>query len=416
MIVEVGYGNGTQQCEVPDQNLMGILAANDVDISLTGSAEVERALREPIESAPLSQVIKPGETVAIITSDITRPMPTPEVLPAVLDELYRGGIRPQDITLVFGLGSHRTQTEEEQRHLAGERGWNEIRCIDSSTEEFVNLGTTAAGTPVEVNSTVARADRVICMGNIEYHYFAGYSGGVKAIMPGVSTSSAIANNHTMIVDARSCAGNLEDNPVRRDIEEAGAIVGCDFIINVVLDEDKRIIRAFAGNPVTAHRQGCAFLDTLYRIDIPHRADIVIDSQGGAPKDLNLYQTQKALDNAKYAVRKGGVIILVGRCNEGLGNATFQAWMHEAKTPADVLEHLQAAFALGGHKAAAVAKIQLMTDVYLVSDLPEDLARDCFFTPFPTLEEAYAAAVAKMGEKASVLVMPHGGSTVPHALA
>ena len=403
MRISVGYGEGTQECEIPEANLLGVLKANDVSLGLAGTAEVERALHEPIESPRLREVVRPGETVAIITSDITRPMPTPQVLPAVLDELHAGGVRDEDISLVFGLGSHRAQTPEERQNLAG-AAWGRIRCLDSSSEEFVSLGTTAAGTPIDVNRTVAEADRVLCLGNIEYHYFAGYSGGVKAIMPGVSTSSAIANNHAMIADERSCAGNLDTNPVRIDIEEAGAAVGCDFIVNVVLDEDKRIVGAFAGHPIAAHRAGCAFLDSLYRVDIPKRADIVIDSQGGAPKDLNLYQTQKALDNAKYAVREGGVIILVGRCNEGLGNAAFERWMHEAASPADVVARLHTAFELGGHKAAAVAKIQQMASVYLVSDLNPALARDCFFTPFPTLQAAWEAALAKTGPQASVLVM------------
>jgi len=193
------------------------------------------------------------------------------------------------------------------------------------------------------------------------------------------------------------------------------MVGTDFIVNVVLDEEKCIVKSFAGDAVQAHRAACKHLDSMYRISIPERADIVIDSQGGAPKDLNLYQTQKALDNAKYAVREGGVVILVGRCQEGVGNATCEAWMHEADSPQDIIDRLQSEFQLGGHKAAAIAKVQMLADIYLVSEMNPELARDCFFTPFTSLEEAYAAARAKLGEDASVLVMPHGGSTVPQVL-
>ena len=177
---------------------------------------------------------------------------------------------------------------------------------------------------MDIFTPVARADRRICLGNIEYHYFAGYSGGAKAIMPGVSTRAAIQANHSRMVEETSRAGLLEGNNLRADIEEAGAVCGIDFILNVVLDEHKEIIKAVAGDVTAAHRAGCAFLDTLYLKKIPRRADIIVVSQGGAPKDLNLYQTQKALDNAKHAVRRGGTVILVGSCKEGLGEDTALA--------------------------------------------------------------------------------------------
>ena len=218
MNIEVGYGAGTQSVQIAERNLMGILAANSVPVDFTGAEEVQRALREPIDSPRLRDIVQPGEAVAIITSDITRPMPTSEVLPYVLEELQAAGVVDEAITLVFGLGSHRQHTLEEQRRLAGEEVYSRIRCIDSSADELVSMGVTAAGTPVDVCATVARADRRICLGNIEYHYFAGYSGGMKAIMPGVSTAAAIANNHSLMTDPRACAGNLDSNPVRVDIE------------------------------------------------------------------------------------------------------------------------------------------------------------------------------------------------------
>ena len=412
MFIEVGFGSGTQSVEVPDGNLMGVLAPNRVEHDLTGVDEVIRALENPIGTPRLRNIVRPGERIAVVTSDITRPFPTYAVMPALLDELYATGVDPADITLVFALGSHRFHTEEERRHLAGERAWREIRCIDGDPSSCVHVAKTKAGTPVDIVDVVADADRRICLGNIEYHYFAGYSGGAKALMPGVSTREAIQANHTKMVDPRSCAGNLDDNPVRQDIEEAAAMVGCDFLLNVVLDERKRIVKAVAGDLVRAHREGCRFLDSLYRVEVPRRADVVIVSQGGAPKDLNLYQTQKALDNAKHVVAEGGVVVLVGSCAEGLGNKTFEDWMTRAKRPRDLVDWVQADFKLGGHKAAAIAMVMEHADVYLVSDLDPGLASDLFFTPFSTLSDAYAAAMEKMGPDASVLVMPYGGSTLP----
>lgn len=405
-------GERTQTVGVPEKNLLGILEPNEVQVDLAGEAAVRQALAEPIGTPRLRDIIHPGEKIAIVTSDITRPMPTWTVMPALLDELYDAGAAPEDITLVFALGSHRGHTEAEKAHLAGERAWREITCVDLNVEDCVHIGTTSRGTPVDIDRRVAEADRRICLGNIEYHYFAGYSGGAKAIMPGVSTRAAIQANHSRMVESAACAGHLKGNPVREDIEEAAAMVGVDFILNVVLDAHKAIIRAVAGDITAAHRAGCAFLDTLYRKELPRRADIVLVSQGGAPKDLNLYQTQKALDNAKHAVKPGGVIVLMGSCKEGLGEKTFEEWITSAPTAHSLIERIQREFRLGGHKAAAIAMVLENADIYLVSDLPDELVRKLFMVPYHTVEEAYAAAAAKCGPDAAVLAMPYGGSTLP----
>lgn len=412
MKLEFGFGKGIQTVELPEDNLMGVLTANTVEYDLTGEDEVERALAEPIGAPKLEEVVKPGEKIAIVTSDITRPCPTWQIMPALLRHLYAAGVKREDITLVFALGSHRHHTPEEMQHLAGDLAYNEITCVDSNPDDCINLGVTKSGTPVDITRVVAEADRCICLANIEYHYFAGYSGGAKSIMPGVSNRAAIQSNHSMMVRPEAHAGRLAGNPIREDIEEAAAICGIDYIVNVVLDEHKQIIKAVAGDVTAAHRAGCAFLDTLYRKEIAKKADIVLVSQGGAPKDLNLYQTQKALDNAKHAVRDGGVIVLIGSCKEGLGEKTFQQWIEEATCPKDLIDRVQADFKLGGHKAAAIAMVLENADVYLVSEMPEELTKKCFLTPFSSAQQALDAAFAKLGQDASVLAMPYGGSTLP----
>ena len=414
--IELGIGKTTQNVEIPDKNLLQVLTPNPVEHDLGGEAEVRRALANPIGSPRLRDIVKPGEKIAIITSDITRPMPTWVVMPPLLEELYAAGVNKEDITLVFALGSHRKHTREEQIHLAGEKAIEEIRCVDGDLSDVVHVGVTPHGTPVDIVRVVAEADRRICLGNIEYHYFAGYSGGAKAIMPGVSTREAIQANHTMMVLDEACAGNITTNPLRKDIEDAAAMVGIDFILNVVLDEHKKIVRAVAGDSVKAHREGCAFLDTLYQVKIPKRADIVIVSQGGAPKDLNLYQTQKALDNSKHAIADGGIIILVGSCKEGLGEKTFEQWLTEAKKPQDLIDRVKADFKLGGHKAAAIAMVMARAKIFLVSDMEPDFVRSLFMEPYATVQEAFDAALKEKGEDASVIVMPYGGSTLPRCEA
>lgn len=178
---------------------------------------------------------------------------------------------------MLALGSHRRHTPEEVIRLVGRECYETVRCIDSDAADCIHLGDTAHGTPVDITRAVAEADFRICLGNIEFHYFAGYSGGAKAIMPGVSMPLAIQANHRLMVSPLACAGRLDGNPVREDLEKAAAICGVDFIVNVVLDEHKQIVYAVAGDVTLAHRAGCAYLDRMYRCPIPEKADIVLVS-------------------------------------------------------------------------------------------------------------------------------------------
>ena len=413
MKLEFGYGNGIQTVEVPEKNLLAVLESNPVAHERRGEEAVRWALAHSIGAPLLREKVKPGQKIAIVTSDISRPLPSYDVLPAVLDELYAGGVKPEDITVVLALGSHRKHTEEEKRKLVGDRCYGEVKCVDSDVNDCVHMGVTSAGTPVDITRAVAEADVRVCLGNIEFHYFAGYSGGAKAIMPGVSTPAAIQQNHRMMVSADACAGKLEGNPVRADIEEAGEICGIDYIVNVVLDEHKHIVYAVAGDVTKAHRVGCAYLDKMYRKKLPQQADIVLVSQGGAPKDANLYQVQKALDNAKHAVRDGGTIILIGACVEGLGSKTFERWLTTAPSAHSMVEEIGRNFELGGHKAAAIGMVLDRANIDLVSEMDHDFVRSIFLNPQPTAQTALDAAMEKYGPNASVIAMPYGGATLPY---
>lgn len=413
MQLEFGYGNGVQTVELPQENLLGVLHAAPIEHERRGPDAVSWALAHPIGSAPLHQLARPGQRITIVTSDITRPLPSYQILPGVLDELYRAGVRPEDITVVLALGSHRKHTPEEVIRLVGRECYETVRCVDSDAAGCIHLGDTAHGTPVDITRAVAEADFRICLANIEFHYFAGYSGGAKAIMPGVSTPLAIQANHRLMVSPLACAGRLDGNPVREDLEEAAAICGVDFIVNVVLDEHKQIVYAVAGDVTRAHRAGCAYLDRMYRCPIPEKADIVLVSQGGAPKDANLYQTQKALDNAKHAVKDGGTIILIGACPEGLGSKTFSDWLLAAPTAHSMVERISHDFQLGGHKAAAIAMVLEKASIDLISEMDDDFIRRIFLEPKPSAQAALDAAFRKYGPSATVLAMPHGGATLPY---
>lgn len=412
MYFKYGFGKGFKEFEINDDNILMEMRQNEISTGLTGEDAVRSALKNPIGSKMLHEIVKPGEKIVIITSDITRPMPSKTVLPSVLEELVKAGADYQDITVVFALGSHRKHSDEEKKYLVGEDVCSKVKCIDSDPDDCVRMGVTSRGTPVDIFTAVAKADRRICLGNIEYHYFAGYSGGAKAIMPGVSTREAIQANHSRMVKNEARAGAIDDNPVRLDIEEVVKYVPIDFIVNVILDEKKNIIKAVAGHHIHAHREGCSFLDSLYKVQIPARADIVITTPGGYPKDINLYQAQKALDNAKHAVRDGGVVILVAACTEGFGEETFERWIRGSKTPDKMIGDIQANFELGGHKAAAIALVRKKAKIFIVSKMDKQLARKIFMEPFDEVSEALIRAFEELGQDAKVLLMPYGGSTLP----
>jgi len=227
----------------------------------------------------------------------------------------------------------------------------------------------------------------------------------------VCSVQTIRSNHALMVDSKARAGNIEDNPVRLDLEEGAAMAGVDFMLNVVLDSAKNILVAAAGNPTTAHRWACRVVDAVSMTPIHKLADIVIVGAGGYPKDINMYQAQKALDNAAVAVKPGGQIIWVAQCPEGLGNKTFEQWM-VGSSPAQILARIQQDFVLGGHKAAAIAGVLQKAAILLVSDLPDELVRGCSMEPYANIEAAFQAALKRAGHAPSITVIPEGAAVLP----
>ena len=371
-------------------------------------AEIRRALAEPIGAPRLSELAATARKAAIVVSDVTRPCPSYRFLPALLEEL--APLAPEDVSVLFALGGHRAHTPEEQRQLVGEEVAAQRRPPRSTStpRAACRWASPAAARASRCSSPTSSADLRICTGNIEYHYFAGFSGGAKAVVPGLCSYAAIRDNHSMMLAPTARAGIIAGNPVREDIDEAGALIGVDFIFNVLLDEEKRIIRAVAGHYLEAHRAGAEVYDRRCDLRVPVAADVVIASPGGTPKDINLYQAQKTLDNVGGAVRDGGVIVLVARCREGFGQTTFEEWMTGMGTPQVLIDRIQREFVLGGHKAAAVAGLLARADVYLVSEFPDDVVRSMCMTPFASVDAAVAAALEpRRVADARCLVVPHG---------
>jgi len=365
--------------------------------------EILQALRNPCQSLPLRESAHPGDKIAIIVSDISRPSPSYLLLPPILEELAAAGCTDDNIIIVFALGIHRKMTPEEMAKAIGSEVCAHYKTVQP--DDFVLLGHSSYGTPFEIAREVVEADFVILTGNLEFHYFAGYSGGYKAIMPGVSTRAAIQNNHKMMLDPASAIGVADGNPVRMDIEECRKYFPRTFMLNVLLDSQKKILAAVAGDPIAAHRQGAILLDRYYKIPVEEAADTVIVSAGGFPKDINLYQAQKALDNASHVVKKGGRIVLVGELSEGFGEDIFEEWLVNAPDPPSLLQKIREQFILGGHKAAAIAKVLGYADIYLLSQMDADLVRKIFFIPISQIEEA-------VPQEGSIYIIPYGNQTLP----
>ncbi len=416
MKLEIPYGDGALEAVLPDGLAVTVVGPGcglgeeapppAAPSAEDEQAEVRRALAAPIGAPRLSELAAHARKAAIVVSDVTRPCPTYRFLPALLDEL--APLKPEDVSVLFALGGHRGHTREEQLRLVGEeaaaRG---VRLVDLDASRCVPVGTTSRGTRLEVFAEYLEADLRVCTGNIEYHYFAGFSGGAKAVVPGLCSYAAIRDNHSMMLAPTARAGVIEGNPVREDIDEAGGLIGVDFIFNVLLDEEKRITGAVAGHYLEAHRAGCEAYDRRCDLRVPEAADVVIASPGGRPKDINLYQAQKTLDNVAGAVRDGGTVILVARCGEGFGQQVFEEWMTGMGSPQVLIDRIRREFVLGGHKAAAVAGLLARADVYLVSDFPDDVVRSMCMSPFATVGEALAAALERAGDEPSCLVVPHG---------
>lgn len=409
--ITLGYGRSQQEISIPSTNLLGTIRPRKLGDSLNPEETILNALKNPIGSSPLREIVKPGEKVAVIISDITRPCPNAKLLPYVIEELNQGGVSDQDIIIVSALGSHRPHQKEELRKLVGPV-FDRVTCMDSYGDDFIEIGVSSRGTPFQVFRPVVEADCRVCLGNIDYHYFAGYSGGAKAIVPGVCTRATIQSNHQMMLNPGARVGVLENNPVREDMEEIVKFLSIDFILNVILDDHKVIMGAVAGHFQEAHRAGCKILDQAYRLPIEELADVVITSSGGFPKDINVYQAQKALDNARWAVKPGGIIILVAECGEGFGEKTFEKWLEEANAPEDIIKRIYQEFKLGGHKAAAIASMTSQYKIFLVSNLQETQVKKLFMKGFTSAQEALDESFRQKGLNAKVWVMPTGGATLP----
>lgn len=403
--------------------------ANTVDLpKRTVREHIEYALDHPIGAGPLEEAVRPGDTVCILISDVTRRWQQPSTyLPVLVERLNRAGIPDKDILIVCATGTHREQTEEEHISLVGEELYRRIRFLDhkcDDKEHLTYMGTTSRGTPVWLNSCAMACDKLILTGGVVYHFLAGFGGGRKSIVPGIAGRETINTNHNNALNKglgsgsnpNACNGNMTDsNPFHSDLVECAAFAKPAYLLNVIVDDNYQIVGAFAGDWQKAHAAAAKVVEQLDGVAIPRRAPLVIASAGGFPKDINLYQTSKTLSNALAAVAPGGTMILLSQCREGFGDADCEAQICNFDSMEAREKALRADFSIGGFVGFLFAETAENYHLIVVTDLPAERFTHTKIQVARTLDEALALAAACNGgslQGVETVLMPHGGSTFP----
>jgi lactate racemase len=408
------YGNSTLSVRIPEKNVSFVLEPQHVDGLPDEAAAITAALRSPLGQKPLVDLVRPGDKVVIIVTDNTRACPDDRLLPPMIAELET--VVPTDnITIVVALGLHPPLDHEELERLLGPDIVARYRVVNHDPDGVVNIGTTTRGTPVDINPLVVNADFRISTGFIEPHFFAGFSGGRKSIAPGVfgRNSAYVNHGYRMIADPLARAGSLVGNPIHEDMVEQARMARLDFIVNVLLNRQKQITRVFAGDLTAAHEAGCAVARKVVGAVVPHRADITITTNSGAPLDLDLYQTVKGMDGASLITRDGGIIIIASSCCAGVGPQSFVDVHRSCRNPIEVMQKIRREEPLGVQwQNQILARIQMRNHVMLRSELPDDVIRSMWIEPIHNLNEAVALSLAAMGPNAQIAIIPEGPLVLP----
>jgi lactate racemase len=411
------YGNDGLELNLPDnaflvepKNLPGL--ENDKEA-------IMNALKNPVGTAPLKEMVKSTDTVAIVISDITRPTPNHKLVPWLIEELNH--VPHENFVIINGTGTHRDQTREEFVQMLGEWVVDNIRIINNhchDKETLVNLGQSKFGCDVYLNKDYVEADFRIVTGFIEPHFFAGFSGGPKGIMPGIAGIETIMTFHNarMIGDPRATWGNMEDNPVQDMTREINRMCKPEFMLNVTLNREKEITSVFAGELYEAHDKGCAFAKEHAMIRCDKRFDVVITSNSGYPLDQNLYQAVKGMSAAHKIVKKGGAIIIASECSDGLpSHGNYSKIFEMAKSPQELLDMINnPEFKMFDQwQVQKQAVIQVWADVYVYSKLREEQVNGAMLKSTQNIEQTLEELKSEFGENISVAVMPLGPLTIPY---
>jgi len=410
MKVDIRYGkDGIQEVDITDENLIGIFSPKDVECGAPDDV-INASIDSPIGYDSLEQFLEGGEDIVFIVNDGTRPTPTAKVLDALSKRMDLRRAR-----YLIATGNHRDMTAEEYDFVFGKHYENlkdRIICHNAKESECVYLGESKNGTPMEVNRVAVDADRLVIITSVEPHYFAGYTGGRKSFLPGVASFRTIEANHRLAMKKEAQALALEGNPVHEDMMDALEKVRDKkiFSIQIVMDRHQNIYKCASGELHDAFRTAVGWAEQVFCVPIPEKADVVI-SVAPYPMDVDLYQSQKALDNGKWALKEGGKIIMVSKCREGVGHETFLQQLSSSSDPKVVLENLNKEYKLGYHKAAKMAEIAVWADIWAVTDLDKEMIRAANITPFDTVSDAVKEALEQRPD-ARIIILMDGSVTIP----
>jgi nickel-dependent lactate racemase len=411
---QLPYGDDSIRADVPARNLRFVLNTKDMPGLPDESGALLDSLRDPIEHRPLRDSVTRGDRVVVLTTDNTRACPDDRLLPPILAEL-ESKVSPEDITILVALGLHRALSRDELVKLLGRDIVERYTVLNHDPEDVAYIGRTRRDTPVEINKKVVEADFILSTGFIEPHFFAGFSGGRKSIAPGVFSRRSAYRNHgyRMIADPHSRAGVLEGNPIHEDLVEQALMARLGFIVNVVLNQKREIVRVVAGDPVVAHERGCELERQVAGVEVDGEVDITISTNSGAPLDLDLYQTVKGMDNASMITRQGGAVIIASSCSEGVGPQEFLDLHASVSSPKEVLHKIEREEPIGVQwQNQILARTQLKNDIYLLCGLEDGLVERFMVTPVHSIEEGLERAFQKLGRDATVAVIPEGPLVLP----
>ncbi|MBD1810084.1 nickel-dependent lactate racemase [Microcoleus sp. FACHB-SPT15] len=420
----VPYGKTFLEFDLPQGMRGTVVASKSVEPLSDVNGAIAEALANPIGSPPVHELAHPGDRVCIVFTDITRASPDWLLVPPILQELEQAGVRDEDITLLCGIGLHRPSTREEKVAKLGRSIVERYRVIDNEPQNLsalVDLGV-VHDIPLSVHKVAYEADLLIATGIVEPHQYAGYSGGCKTVAVGAAGEPLIAYSHgsRFIDDPNTRLGKIEGNPFQEAIAQAGLRAGLGFIINVVLDDEKRVVYVMAGEPIETHRQLVEQARSLYQVPIPHQYDVVIGG-AGFPKDANLYQASRAASYLFFAptpvVRRGGYLIIPARCEEGAGEGVGEQRFLTALRDAPDLQFIlddarKNGYPPGQQRTFVMAKVLEQNKVIIVGSEYPELVAECKMLPVATMDEALAIAQAELGMELDVLVVPHALLTLP----
>ena len=417
MNVMLAYGKSGLSVNVPEDTR--IVEPTFLELPEDDHELVLNALRNPIGTKPLREMVKSKDKVVIVISDITRPTPNHKLIPWILEELPHVPI--ENVTIINGLGTHRDQTRPEFVEMLGETIVDSVRIINHhchEKSELTHLGTSSYGCEVYLNKEYVEADFRIVTGFIEPHFFAGFSGGPKGIMPGIAGIETILTFHNarMIGDPMATWGILDKNPLQQMTREVNSFCKPEFLLNVALNGKKEITNVFAGELTEAHAVGCTYVKEHAMIKCEERYDVVITTNAGYPLDQNLYQAVKGMDAARMIVKQGGTIICAAECSEGMPeHGNFVKILQMRESPKELLEMINVpSFQMFDQwEAQRLAMIQEWADVYVYSLLPEESIKTAMLKQTKDIEQTLQELMDKYGKKMSIAVLPLGPLTIPY---